>query len=112
MVNSQISEREQQEAWRFIAFLLSHPTVYLEKVALIAPKKELVESEQCKKIPYSNVYIEDLKRAEPVYFGAASWQINELIKEAIENVMMNNVSPKDAVAKLKKSAQALLDEQM
>ena len=110
MVNSQISEREQREAWKFVAFLLSHPTVYLEKVALIAPKKELVASEQFKKIPYSNVYIEDLKRAEPVYFGAASWQINELIKEAIENVMMNNVSPKDAVAKLKKSAQALLDE--
>ena len=112
MVNSQIPVREQKEAWRFVAFLLSHPTAYLEKVALIAPKKELVESEQFKKIPYSNVFIEDLKRAQPVYFGAASWQINELIKEAIENVMMNNVSPKDAVAKLKKSAQSLLDEQM
>ena len=112
MVNSQIPVREQKEAWRFVAFLLSHPTDYLEKVALIAPKKELVESEQFKKIPYSNVFIEDLKRAQPVYYGAASWQINELIKEAIENVMMNNVSPKDAVAKLKKSAQSLLDEQM
>jgi len=112
MVNSQIPEREQKEAWKFVAFLLSHPTVYLDKVALIAPKKELIESEQFKKVPYSNVFIEDLKRAEPVYYGPASWQINELIKEAIENVMMNNVPPKDAVAKLKKSAQAILDEQM
>ena len=56
--------------------------------------------------------MDDLQHAEPVYYGAGSWQINQLIKEAIENVMMNNVSPKDAVAKLKKSAQALLDEQM
>ncbi|MFC2289706.1 extracellular solute-binding protein [Treponema lecithinolyticum] len=112
MVNSQIPEREQKEAWRFIAFLLSHPVDYLEKVALVQPRKDLVESDLFKNMPYSKVFMDDLQHAEPVYYGAASWQINQLIKEAIENVMMNNVSPKDAVAKLKKSAQALLDEQM
>ncbi len=112
MVNSQIPEAEQKEAWKFINFLLSHAEDYLREVALVQPRKELLESELFKSMPYSDVFMADLERAHPVYYGAASWQINELIKEAIENVMMSDVTPEAAVAKLKASAQELLDNQM
>jgi len=111
MVNSQIPPAAQKEAWKFVAFLLSHPDQYLEKVALVQPRKELIEGSLFKSMPYSDVFIKDLARAKPVYYGAASWQINELIKEAIESVMMSNTTPEAAVEKLTKSAQALLDEQ-
>lgn len=112
MVNSQIPEREQREAWKFINFILSHPEDYLREVALVQPRTTLIESDLFKSMPYSNVFIEDLKRAEPVYYGAASWQINQLIGEAIESVMMSGVAPADAAAKLKSSAQAVLDEEI
>ena len=112
MVNSQIPEEEQKEAWKFINFLLSHAEDYLREVALVQPRRELLESELFKSMPYSDVFMADLERAHPVYYGAASWQINELIKEAIENVMMSNTTPEDAVAKLKTAAQELIDNQM
>jgi multiple sugar transport system substrate-binding protein len=110
MVNSQIPEREQKEAWRFVNFMLSHPDEYLEKIALVQPRKTLIEGDLFKSMPYSSVFTDDLKRAESVYYGAASWQINQQINEAITSVMLNGVSPKEAVQKLKKSAQSVLDE--
>ncbi|MBQ9238007.1 MAG: extracellular solute-binding protein [Treponema sp.] len=110
MVNSQIPEREQREAWRFISFMLSHPEDYLNEVALVQPRRSLIESDAYKNMPYSGVFLDDLARAEPVYYGAASWQINQLINEAIEEVMLNNVSPRTAAEKLKRSAQRVLDE--
>jgi multiple sugar transport system substrate-binding protein len=110
MVNSQIPAREQREAWKFVNFMLSNPDEYLINVALIQPRKSLIESDLFKSMPYSSVFISDLKRAQPVYYGAASWQINQLINEAVESVMLNNVTPSAAVQKLKKSAQSVLDE--
>ncbi|HRS04988.1 MAG: ABC transporter substrate-binding protein [Spirochaetota bacterium] len=110
MVNSQIPENEQVEAWKFVAYMLSHGDMYLEKVALTQPTKKVFEGEVFKSMPYSNVFYNDLKRAHVVYHSSFSWRVNELIKEAIENVMMNKVAPADAVAKLKKDVQALVDE--
>ncbi|MCR5291199.1 MAG: extracellular solute-binding protein [Treponema sp.] len=110
MVNSQIPEREQREAWRFVNFMLSHPEEYLSKIALIQPRKSLIEGDLFKSMPYSKVFVDDLARAEVVYYGAASWQINQLIDEAIKGVMLNNEDPAAAAAKLKKNAQSVLDE--
>jgi multiple sugar transport system substrate-binding protein len=110
MVNSQIPQNEQIEAWKFIFYMLSHGEDYLEKVALTQPTKKVFEGSVFKSMPYSNVFYNDLKRAHVVYFSSFSWRVNELIKEAIENVMMNKVNPADAVAKLKKDVQALVDE--
>ena len=112
MVNSQIPVREQKEAWKFINFMLSNPDDYLINVALVQPRKSLIEGALFKSMPYSDVFISDLKRARPVYYGAASWQINQLIGEAVESVMMNNVTPQDAVQKLKKNAQSVLNESL
>lgn len=110
MVNSQATPTEQKEAWKFVYFLLSHAETYLKTVQLVQPTKSLLESETYKKMPFSDVFEADLDRANVVYYGASSLQINELIKEAVESVMMTNTTPEEAVAKLKKSAQTLLDE--
>ena len=104
MVNSQATPAEQKEAWKFVYFLLSHAETYLKTVQLVQPTKSLLESETYKNMPFSDVFEADLDRANVVYYGAASLQINELIKEAVESVMMKNTTPEEAVAKLKKSA--------
>lgn len=110
MVNSQIPLNEQIESWKFVFYMLGHGDMYLETVALTQPTKAVMEGALFKSMPYSNVFLDDLKYANVVYHSGFSWRINELIKAAIEDVMMNKVDPAAAVAKLKKECQAVLDE--
>ncbi|MDR2481266.1 MAG: extracellular solute-binding protein [Spirochaetaceae bacterium] len=111
MVNSQISEREQIEAWKFVHFMLSHGNEYLDKVALVQPSKAVMEGELYKSMPYTSVFTEDLKYANVVYHSGFSWRLNELIHNAIVEVMSTSVTPQDAYANLKKQAQIILNEE-
>jgi multiple sugar transport system substrate-binding protein len=110
MVNSQIPANEQTEAWKFVYYMLSHGNDYLETVALTQPTKEVMEGDIFNSMPFSAVFRDDLQYAHVVYHSAFSWRINELIQEAIANVMTTNVSPADAYKALKRGAQAVVDE--
>ncbi|QQO10580.1 ABC transporter substrate-binding protein [Breznakiella homolactica] len=112
MVNSQIPLNEQIESWKFVAYMLSHGDMYLETVALTQPTKAVMEGELFRSMPYSDVFKDDLNYAGVVYHSGFSWRINELIKAAIEEVMMSNSDPAAAVAKLKRDAQAVVNENL
>ncbi|MDR1955321.1 MAG: extracellular solute-binding protein [Treponema sp.] len=110
MVNSQIPQNEQIEAWKFVYYMLSHGDMYLENVALTQPTKAVMEGALFKRMPYSAVFKEDLQFAHVVYHSAFSWRINELIQTAIVNVMTTNTTPAQAYATLKRDAQAVVNE--
>lgn len=112
MVNSQIPQNEQVEAWKFVHYMLSHGDMYLENVALTQPTKAVFEGALFKSMPFSNVFTEDLKSAHVVYHSGFSWRINELIGTAIVNVMTTNTTAQQAYAALKRDSQAVLNENM
>lgn len=109
MVNSQVSKERQQAAWKLVSFMLSHGEEYLEKVALVQPTNTLFNSATFKNMPFSQVFKDELEIAPVVYYGEASQQINDLIKEAIESVMLNKVAPARAVDTLQTKVQEVLD---
>jgi len=111
MVNSQKSEREQKIAWEFISYMLSHSEEYLTEVGLIQPTKELMASETFASIPYANVFAEDMAKGNIVYYAENSAKIQELVKEAIEGVMLSGIAPEKALASLKVKAQEVLDQE-
>lgn len=110
MVNSQIPEREQAEAWKFVYYMLSHGNDYLKNVALTQPSKAVFEGDLFKSMPYSEVFVNDLKNAHVVYHSGFSWRINELIQNAIVEVMTTGTTPSEAYTALKREAQAVVDE--
>ena len=110
MVNSQIPQNEQTEAWKFVHYMLDHGDMYLQNVALTQPTRAVMEGSLFKSMPYTQVFTDDLKYAHVVYHSGFSWRINELIDTAIKNVMTTNTTPQQAYAALKKDAQAVLDE--
>jgi multiple sugar transport system substrate-binding protein len=110
MVNSQIPANEQAEAWKFIYYMLGHGNDYLENVALTQPTRAVMEGTLYKSMPYSNVFTEDLSYANVVYHSGFSWRVNELIGEAIVNVMTTNTTPQQAYQTLKQASQAVLNE--
>ncbi|MCF7915262.1 MAG: extracellular solute-binding protein [Spirochaetaceae bacterium] len=111
MVNGQTSTRRQQAAWKFISFMLSHGEEYLEKVNIVQPTKKLMASDTFKNMPYSDVFAKDMEKAHIVYYAENSAKMQELIKQAVESVMLSGVSSEKAYATLKAEAQELLDEE-
>ena len=109
MVNSQKPAEEQAAAWKFVAFMLSHPEEYLQKVGLIQPTKALMASETFKNTPYGDVFASDMEKGHIVYYAENSAKMQELLKEAIESVMLSGVEPAKALETLKTKAQELLD---
>ncbi len=110
MVNSQASRAKQAAAWKLIAYMLSHGEEYLDKVALVQPTRTLFDSAVFKAMPYSNVFASDLAKASVVYYGSNSLLLNNLVKEAVESVMLQNTTPEKALETLRAKAQEALDD--
>jgi len=111
MVNASIPKAKQEIAWKFIKYMLDHPSEYLTEVNVIQPRKDLVESELFKSLPYTDVFMSDMTRAKPVFLHEHGSQFERYIKEAIEDVMLSNVKSEDALATLKRKIQEVLDEE-
>lgn len=111
MVNADADEATQAAAWSLISYMLSHGEEYLKNVGIIQPTTALMNSDTYKNMPYADVFTKDLERGHIVYYGANSSEIQDLIKTAVEAVMLQGVDPKQAYLQLKASAQELLDEQ-
>ncbi len=109
MVNGQAPLRNQKTAWKLIGYMLKHGEEYLEKVSIVQPTKQLMNSKLYKEMPYSQVFTDDMARAHIVYYGANSAKLQEIIKKAVESVMLSGVPSDKAYAALKKEAQELLD---
>jgi multiple sugar transport system substrate-binding protein len=111
MVNAQLPEREQYMSWKLVGHMLSHPEEYLERVGLVQPTKALMSSETFLGTPYADVFASDMEKGHIVYYAEDSAKMQELIKEAVESVMLSGVSPEKALSSLKVKAQELLDQQ-
>lgn len=110
MVNAQNTDREIEMAWKFVKYMMDHDEEYLKAVNIVPPTKKLMASETFKNMPYSNVFVDDLKRAKVVYTAENGAKMEELVKEAVESVMLSGISPVQAHATLKAKAQELINE--
>lgn len=111
MVNAESSKEKQEWAWRFINYMLNHPEEYLLNVGLIQPKRSLIESDTFKNYPYAKVFLQDMEKAHIVPLHPKGPQFEQLIKEAVESVMLTTTTPEEALRILKKKANELLKEE-
>jgi multiple sugar transport system substrate-binding protein len=108
MVNIQKPENEQTASWQLISYMLQHPEEYLETVGLIQATRTLMDSDIYKNMPYSKVFADDMEKGHVVYYAENSTKMNDLLKEAVESVMLSGVAPEKALATLKTKAQEIL----
>ena len=111
MVNADADEATRKAAWELIAYMLSHGEEYLTEVQLIQPTKALMESETYKNMPYSEVFLGEFERGHVVYYGAASAEFQAQLRNAVEAVMLQGVTPEQAYLDLKANCQEILDEE-
>jgi multiple sugar transport system substrate-binding protein len=111
MVNDSENDATKKAAWQLIGYMLSHGEEYLTNVNIIQPTKALMNSDTYHNMPFSEVFTTDFERGHVVYFGANSTEIQNLIRNAVEGVMLQNVEPAQAYRQLKNSVQELIDEE-
>jgi multiple sugar transport system substrate-binding protein len=109
LVNAQSSEENQFWAWKFIGYMLSHPTEYLEKVGLIQPRLDLIESDIFAEIPYSEVFLNDMEKSNIITIHEKAPRMQDLLREAVESVMLSGTTPAFALQRLKKRMNELLE---
>ena len=107
LVNAARSEREKEAGWLLASFFVDHADQYLEEVGLIIPLRDMIEGDKVLQKPFGDVFISDLGRSHAVYSGEHASEIQNLIGEAIENVMLRGMSPEQAVASLRASVNYL-----
>jgi len=110
MVNAQSPAARQEASWKLIGYMLSHPEEYLTEVNVVQPTKALLNSSVYRSMPYSDVFTKDMERAHIVYYGAHSAELQNLIRTAVESVMLSGETPERALATLKTAAQELIDD--
>ena len=110
MVNAQSSKAVQDASWKLIGYMLSHPEEYLTEASLPQPTKALLNSAAFKNMPYSDVFAKDMARGHIVYSGANSAGLQNLIRAAVESVMLSGETPERALATLRTAAQELIDD--
>ncbi|MBU0926174.1 MAG: extracellular solute-binding protein [Spirochaetes bacterium] len=110
MVNVQSDKLVQKASWVLLNYMLGHGERYLEKVAVVQPTKKLTQSATYRAMPYSDVFTKDFDAAKIVYIGPASSRLSSLLKAAIESVEVGGEDPRVALEKLRKAAQAALDD--
>jgi len=109
MVNAQSPKARQDMTWKLIGYMLSHSEDYLTQVALPQPTKALLASDTFKNMPFANIFAGDLARAHIVYYGAHSTEMGNLVRAAVESVMLAGATPQSALATLRTSAQELIN---
>ena len=109
MVNAQAPKERQEMAWKFIAFMLSHPMEYLEKVNIIQPRQDMLQSREFKSLPYMDVFMSDMDRAHSVFLHDNGYQFERYIKEAVEAVMLSKTTEQQALNTLRERIQEVLD---
>ncbi|MBI9102457.1 MAG: extracellular solute-binding protein [Spirochaetales bacterium] len=110
MVNAQNTDKDIKMAWKFISYMMSHDEEYLQSVNIVPPTIKLMESDTFRNTPYSDIFVNDLARAEVVYTAENGAEMEELLRDAVESVMLSGISPVQAHAILKAKAQELLND--
>ncbi|MBE0479265.1 extracellular solute-binding protein, partial [Candidatus Aerophobetes bacterium] len=103
-VNARKPEHNQKAAWRFIGYMTNHAEEYMDVAALIQPKKSLLESEVFKKYPYADLFVEELAKSHPVIHHMGALKLEQLMKEAVESVMLTGADAKEALQRLERRA--------
>lgn len=110
VVNAQTPKNKQEMAWKFIAYMLNHPSEYLETVQILQPRKDLLEDQAFMELPYMDVFMSDMAKSHAVFLHENGSQFERFIGDAVEGVMLGGEPVDKALKTLKTKIQEVLDD--
>ena len=111
VVNAQASAAEQEAAWRLIAFFASHSVDFWETVGVRMPTNEVLASEGYLNSVSADVFTDELRNGSIVFHALPALRIAAALRDAVNDVMLDGVSPQAALNSLRREAQLAIDEE-
>lgn len=108
MVNAQANAAKQEGAWTLLGYFAQHADEFFERVAILQPTHELVNSDLFTSHPYSEVFMHDLARAKVVYYAEDAPRVQQVLKDAIEAVMLQGRNPEDVLTTMREGIERAL----
>lgn len=108
MVNAQSSAEKQEAAWTFLGYMSHRAADFFERAALLQPTQELLASELFTSHPYSDVFMGDLAKAPVIYYGEDAPRIQQVLKDAVEAVMLQDRAPEDVLKSMREGVERAL----
>lgn len=113
MVSEDATPEQKLAAFELMQYFLltpGHAEQYLKQVGLIQPLKTLMNSPAYGSMPYADVFTADFNRSHILYYGKNSIAVQKAIDQAINDVMLQGLTPEAAYDKMQKSVMDLLEE--
>lgn len=108
LVNAQANKEKQKAAWTFLGYLAHRADEFFERVAILQPTQELVNSELFTSSPYSDVFMGDLAKASVVYYAEDAPRVQQVLKDAVEAVMLQGKAPADVLKTMRDGVERAL----
>ncbi len=105
LVNAQATSEKQKAAWTFLGYLADRADEFFERVAVLQPTQELVNSDLFKNSPYSDVFMSDLAKAKVVYYAEDAPRVQQVLKDAVEAVMLQGKAPADVLKTMREGVE-------
>jgi multiple sugar transport system substrate-binding protein len=99
-VNSQSAV--QEEAWKFIDFLASHPGRWLDEVNFLQANADMDELPQTESFPNADDWLTALQAGQFTRVYPHANETNEALKSALEAILLNDADTEQAMTTLKK----------
>lgn len=91
----------QEEAWKFIAFMASHPGRWLLEVNFLQGNVGMDELPEAADFPYADQWMLGLDSGDFFQLYPAANETNEALRVALENILFNNTDIQSTLDNLK-----------
>lgn len=85
------------EAFTFASYLASDPGAWLENVDFIQPKTDWASLPEISTLEFSDVWAEQMTKGKFLPVNDNSQEVDNIVKSAIENSILNDVPPQEAL---------------
>jgi multiple sugar transport system substrate-binding protein len=110
-VNAQTTdEAKKAAAFKWVAFLASHPGDWLKNVNFIQPKVGWDQLPEAKEFPFFDVWAAEMLKGKFLPVTPKAEQVDDIMKTTIESSVLTGVAPQDALDAAKPQIEAVLKE--
>jgi multiple sugar transport system substrate-binding protein len=109
-VNAQTTDEAVREAaFRWIAFLASHPGRWLQNVNFIQPKIGWSDLPEAQQFPFYDVWAGELLKGKFLPVTPEAQEVDNIMKQAIESSVVTGVAPQESLDAAKEKIEAVLE---
>jgi ABC-type glycerol-3-phosphate transport system substrate-binding protein len=110
-VNSRTTDAAKKAAaFKWIAFLASHPGEWLKNVNFIQPKVGWEQSPEAKQFPFFDVWASEMLKGKFLPVVPQAQQVDDIMKSTIESSVLSGVEPQQALDGAAQQIEAVLQQ--